>query len=224
MSGPDVDSVPTSEYDPSDTLTPAPPEGYANPTTLRYPLSILLGIVLVVTPIATLLFGRVLWFAQGPAALGAVFEFRETATSVGVTVRSSVVAVAFVGATVVVTILHELLHGLVYEMRGYRVSYGVAPQLGAFYAAAFHQFQRRDDNIVVGIAPLLVIDLLLVPILFVPNPALAFAAFVGLVFNTAGAAGDLYLVARLLRMPPNALLYDSDARHSYVYYPTDRRP
>jgi len=94
-------------------------------------------------------------------------------------------------------VLHELTHGLVYRYLGYQVSYGVAPQLGAFYAAAFHQFQQRSDNLVVGIAPLVVLNVLLLPLLFVPIPLLAFAAFIALLFNTAGAAGDLYLVAVL---------------------------
>ena len=39
------------------------------------------------------------------------------------------------------------------------------------------------------------------------------------VLFAAGAAGDLYLAAALLRMPADALMYDSDARHCYVFYP-----
>lgn len=120
---------------------------------------------------------------------------------------------------VAITILHELVHGLVYRARGYRVSYGFVLQLGAFYAAS-HQFQDREDDLVAAAAPLVVLDLLPVPLLFVPIPAVALAAFVALLFDTAGAAGDLYLVVRLLRMPDGTLLYDSDARHSYVFYPT----
>jgi uncharacterized membrane protein YkvI len=68
---------------------------------------------------------------------------------------------------------------------------------------------------------LLVLDLALVPVLFVPVPMLAFGAFVALLFNTLGAVGDLYLLAHLLRMPPGTLLYDSDMRHSYVFYPNE---
>ena len=44
-------------------------------------------------------------------------------------------------ATVVLTLgatfaVHELIHGLVYRLLGYRVDYGVAINIGALYAAA----------------------------------------------------------------------------------------
>lgn len=211
--------MPTSEYGPSATLTPEAPAGYATPTEFRYSLPVLLGIVLVVLPMAALVFGSVLWYAQGPEVLDTIFEFEETPTSITFTIRSSVVAIAFVGSIAAVTVLHELVHGEVYRFLGYRVSYGFAPQLGAFYACPFHQFQKRNDNLLVGIAPLLVLDVLLVPLLFVASPVVAFVAFVGLLFNTAGAAGDLYFIAHLLRMPTGTLLYDSDIRHSYVFSP-----
>jgi hypothetical protein len=210
--------MPTSEYDPPDTLRPATPAGYEEPRPFRYSLIALIGIVAVLVPIAAVGFGVVLWYAQG-TALETIFQFEETATSISFTVRSGSVAVAFVGAIVVITVLHELTHGLVYRSLGYEVSYGIAPQLGAFYAATFHQFQQRKDNLLVGLAPLVVLNVLLLPLLFVPIPLLAFAAFVALLFNTAGAAGDLYLVAVLLRAPSGSLMYDSDIRHSYIFTP-----
>ncbi|MFB6169977.1 MAG: hypothetical protein ABEJ06_02415 [Haloarculaceae archaeon] len=115
--------MPTSEYDPNETLRPATPDGYAPPTRFDYRLGALLGIVLVVAPVSALAFGALLWYAQGPQALAAVFEIRETPTSITFTLRS--------------------------------------------------------------------------------------------------AAGDVYIAAHLLRMPPGTLLYDSDVRNSFVYYPAD---
>jgi hypothetical protein len=210
--------MPTSEYAPSDTLSPATPVGYQDALQFRYSLIVLIGIVSVLIPVAVAGFGAVLWYAQG-TALETIFRFEETATSISFTVQSGSVAVAFVGAIAVITVLHELTHGLVYRRLGYQVSYGVAPQLGAFYAAAFHQFQQRKDNLLVGLAPLVVLNLVLMPLLFVPQPLLAFAAFVALLFNTAGAAGDLYFIAVLLRAPSGTLMYDSDIRHSYIFHP-----
>ncbi|MBV0924800.1 DUF3267 domain-containing protein [Halomicroarcula limicola] len=210
--------MPSSEFDPADTLRPATPDGYQEPRSFRYPFVVLLGLVLVIVPVSALLFGSLLWYAQG-SALEAVFAFEETATSISLTVSSGAVLLASVGAVGLVTILHELVHGLVYRYFDYTVSYGVAPQLGAFYAAAFHQYQARNHNIVVGIAPLVVLTLIFCPLLFVPQPVVAVAACIALVFNTAGAAGDVYLVTRLLRLPAGSLLYDSDIRHSYIYYP-----
>jgi hypothetical protein len=210
--------VPTSQYDPSATLTPDPPEGYGPPEEFHYSLPVMLGVILLLLGPALLVFGTLLWYGQGSAALADFF---------GVTVADDAgfeatvpiaVGGVFVAAVAVVTVLHELVHGLAFRLKGYQVSYGAAPQLGAFYAAAFHQFQARNDVVLVGVAPLLVLDALLIPLLFVPVPAVAFFAFVALLFNTLGAAGDLYLLARLARMPAETLLYDSDIRHSYVFY------
>lgn len=208
-----------SEHDPSDALLPDTPEGYRDPVEFNYPLLVLLGLVAVVVPISILVFGALFGAIQGPDAFDALFEVTETETSVTFGIRSADVLVAIVGAIVLTTVLHELVHGLVYRRLGYRVSYGAAVHLGAFYAGAFHQFQRREDGLLVGIAPLLVLDLVYLLVLFVPIPAVAFGGFVGLVFNTAGATGDVYLLATLLRMPDGTLLYDSDVRHSYVFYP-----
>jgi hypothetical protein len=216
------DGTPTgveSEHDPGSTLLPETPAGYGDPVAFRYP-TVALALLVAVLSVGSLLgFGWVLYHAQGPGALGSVFVVEETADSVSFTVELSVVALALVFGVGAVTALHEFVHGLAYRLLGYDVSYGFLAGVGAFYAAAFHQFQRRDHNLVVGLAPVVVVDALLLVALFVPNPTVAFVAFVGLVVNTAGAAGDVYLVATLLRLPRDALLYDSDARHGYVYYP-----
>lgn len=212
--------MPVSEHDHSDTLLPATPDGYEDPHEFRYSLPVLLvGILLLLFP-SLFLFGNLLWYAQGPLALESLFGLETSgdgAFEFSVSMGLVLVFFASIGA---VTVLHELVHGLVYRLLGYTVSYGVAPHLGAFYACAFHQFHTRRHDLLVGIAPLVVLDLLLAPLLFVPVPALAFSAFVALLFNTLGAVGDLYLLGHLLRMPAGTLLYDSDIRHSYVYYPS----
>lgn len=208
-----------SEHDPDATLLPETPPGYADPVEFRYPFVVVVGIVAVLTVLSMVGFGQLLYVAQGADALSAAFTVEETADSVTFSIDLGVVALALVVGVVAVTALHEFVHGLAYRLLGYDVSYGVLVGMGAFYAAAFHQFQRRDDNLLVGAAPLVVVDAVLLAALFVPNPTVAFVAFVGLLFNTAGAAGDVYLLVALLRMPADALLYDSDARHSYVFYP-----
>lgn len=216
--------MPRSPHTPDDTLVPDPPAGYSDPIPFQYPTVVLLGLAALLVPIAIVGFGHLLWYAQGPAGFEHVFTVSETADSVSFSLTSGSVALVFLASIVLVTALHELVHGLVYTHLGYEVSYGIVPHLGAFYAAAFHQFQSRNDNIIVGLAPLIILNLLLLPVLFAPWPLLAFAAFVGLLFNTAGAAGDLYLVARLLRTAPGTRCYDSDIRHSYLFEPVENRP
>lgn len=180
---------------------------------------VITGLALVLLYLGAMVFGWLLFEAHEPGTLEPLVSVDADETGFTMQIGSSQFLFAFLAALVVLVVVHEGIHGLAYRLRSYDVSYGVAPQMGAFYAAAFHQFQSRDDNLVVGIAPLLVIDAVLLALLSVPIPIVAVAAFLGLVFNTAGAAGDLYLVAKLLRMPEDALLYDSDVRHMYVFNP-----
>ena len=211
--------MPTSPHDPDDALVPETPDGYADPVEFRYPMAVLAAIVALVTPVALVAFGSLLRIGQG-AALPVLFGYESTAEGFSVSVPL-VLAVVFVATVAVVTVLHELVHGLVFRLQGYDVSYGAVPQMGAFYAAAFHQFQPRSETVLVALAPLVVLDALMLPLLFVPIPMLAFAGFLGLLLNTAGAAGDLYIVARLLRYPPETLTYDADVRHMYVFVPSE---
>ncbi|WP_276300296.1 DUF3267 domain-containing protein [Halorussus lipolyticus] len=184
---------------------PDPPEGYREPVTFEYPgLALSVG-SLALFVAAVFVFGRVM-SALRP---GATLEF--TVGPRGI----AVVGVLSVGTVVV----HEVVHGLVYRLLGYRVRYGIAWNMGAAYAAAFGQFQTRRDNLVVALAPLAVFTAVLTPLLAVEPFSVALAAFLVLVVNTSGAIGDLYISWRLLRMPEGTLMYDLDARHSYAYFP-----
>ena len=186
--------------------TPESPEGYGKPIEFAYPgLGLTVG-SLVLFVLAAAGFGRLMEVLRS----GASVEFTIGLAGIGVVALLSV-------ATIVV---HELVHGLAYRLLGYRVQYGLALNMGAAYAAAFGQFQSRRDNLVVALAPLVVFTVVLTPLLAGPLPV-ALAAFLVFVVNTSGAIGDLYLAWRLLRMPEGALLYDVDARHSYLFYPEE---
>lgn len=184
---------------------PAPPAGYRPAIRFEYPkLALQLAAVAVLIAFTPLL----LWLArllQGGANIGFV---------------SGPGDLALVVITIVVTVLvHELIHGLVYQLLGYRVSYGVSLKLIAAYAGAFAQWQRRDHNIVVALAPLLVLNLALLPLLASSSPTLLLIGFTALLFNTGGAVGDVYLAGRLLRLPRATLLYDADTQTMLLYLP-----
>lgn len=200
------------------TQVPAAPDGYTDSARFQYPHLRLTGIVIVIGPPAALLYGYLLWNGHGPGVLESLFGFQQSAAGFSFSIPLGTILVTVL-AIVAVTILHELVHGLVLRARGYHVSYGLAPHLGAVYAAAFEQFYTREDCLLVAATPLVVLTTLLVPLLFVPSPLVAFVASVALLFNTMGAAGDLYLIARLRRMPAGTLLYDSDIHNFYVFYP-----
>ena len=116
-------------------------------------------------------------------------------------------------------VIHEWIHGLVYRLLGYRVTFGVSAHLFAAYAAAFGQWQTRNHNIIAALAPLLVLTMVCIPLMALPNQAIAWLALTALMMNTSGAVGDLYLVWRLLRLPRETLLYDVDEKTMLIYTP-----
>jgi Putative zincin peptidase len=185
---------------------PSPPPGYLPAAHFRYPKLALqvaaIVVLLVTTPLLLILTG----FLHG--------------WSGGLTFVADLSDLGLVVLTILITVVvHELIHGLVYQLFGYRVTYGASLQLMAAYAGAFGQWQRRDHNIVVGLAPLLVLSVLLIPLLASSSPALVLVGFTALLFNTSGAVGDLYLAWRLLRLPRATLLYDVDPQTMLIFLP-----
>lgn len=188
---------------------PTPPPGYAAPVRLVYPKVALqvmaISLLLLTTPVLL----AVAWLLQGRPS--------------GVPVVTTPSDLGVVLLTVILTVLgHEWIHGVAYQLLGYRVTYGASLKLLAAYAAAFGQWQRRRDNLIVALAPLVVITLLLMPLLGVSNRILVVVAFTALLFNFSGAVGDLYLTWRLLRMPRGTLLYDVDP--SLMLIATPKQP
>ncbi|GAA0224644.1 DUF3267 domain-containing protein [Halobacterium noricense] len=156
-------------------------------------------------------FGFLLWFFQG----------RPDELTISISIsggRDFLPLFAGLGVFVGTLVVHEAIHGLVFRRLGYRVSYGFEPRIPALYTAAFGQFVTRRDNMLVGVAPLVVMTLVGIPLLAGPMPV-ALAAYFALLVNTSGAVGDLYLLWRLRRMPTETVLYDTDIRHSYIFEP-----
>ncbi len=187
---------------------PPPPAGYQPAIPLEYPKIKLqiaaIGALLVVTPLLLI----VTWFLQGqPTTLP---------LNVG-----NVQDLFLVIVTLIITIVvHELIHGLIYQLLGYRVTYGVSLKLFAAYAGAFGQFQKRNHNLMVGLAPLIILTLALLPFLSISNQTVLLVVFTALLFNIGGAVGDMYLAGRLLQLPQASLLYDADVSTMLIYVPS----
>lgn len=185
--------------------SPPPPSGYAEAVRFRYPMAGLQVASLFILLAAGLIFGRIATTAQS-IGFGQWFSL-------------SLLEILLVLATLPFTIVvHELLHGLVFRLLGYDVSYGIAPALGAAYAAAFGQWQQRGHNALAAAAPLVVLTAISLPLLTVPG-VLSNTAFVLLLINTSGAVGDAYILYRLARMPRGTLLYDVNIETMLIYYP-----
>ncbi|WP_458208200.1 DUF3267 domain-containing protein [Haladaptatus sp. NG-SE-30] len=151
-------------------------------------------------------FGVLLWYGQGaPDEIRVGTDLVEIALGVGVVLATLIV--------------HEAIHGLVFYLLGYRVSFGFAPHIPALYTAAFDQFVTRRDDLLVELTPLVGITVVAIPLLAGP-PVVASVAYLALLVNTSGAVGDIHLAWRLWRMPPETVFYDVDIEHGYVFEPT----
>lgn len=185
---------------------PTPPPGYQAPQRFRYPTLALQAAAVALLVLAAPLLVWLSYALRGDTA--AVPPVVEIGAVLGL-----------LGAILVTVLVHEWVHGLAYQLLGYRVSYGVSLHLGAAYAGAFGQWQRRTHNLLVALAPLLLLSPLLLLAVALGGPLLARLAFAALLFNISGAVGDLYLSYRLLRMPPAALLYDADPKTMWYALP-----
>lgn len=112
-------------------------------------------------------------------------------------------------AFVLVTLIHELVHGAFFWwFTGQRPTFGVKG-LFVYAAASPEVYVPRNQGLMVGIAPLVLLTLvglllmLIAPVVAVPLLSLF------IVFNAAGAAGDLVMAVRFLSYSPDTLMQDS---------------
>jgi hypothetical protein len=111
-------------------------------------------------------------------------------------------------ATPLVVLLHEGVHGLCFWAFSRRTPRFGLTWFGAYAALAEGVAISRGRYVIVLLAPLVILTLVsglllvVVPIWLVPG-LVCFA-----VLNAAGAVGDLYLTAWLLRAPRHALVAD----------------
>ncbi|MCP4538669.1 MAG: DUF3267 domain-containing protein [Chloroflexi bacterium] len=191
-----------------DDRYPRPPVGYQSAVLFQYPKIKLQIAALVVLAVITPLILFLTWMLQHPSV-----------DRPFVTVNSVTDLLPAIVTALSITTIHELVHGLTYQLLGYQVSYGVSVHLFAAYAAAFRQWQARNHNLVVALAPLVILTGLFLPMLAIQNRVVVLVAVTALMMNTAGAVGDMYLCWRLLRMPCTTLLYDMDIKTMLVYKP-----
>jgi hypothetical protein len=186
----------------SHPLLPAPPDGYQPAYEFTYPKRTLslagAGLLVVVVP---LLIGLTWSINSTPL-------FFEPADLLLLLI-----------ITPITILLHEFIHGIAFWLYGYRVTYGVAWELAAAYAGAFHQLQKRNDMLVIALTPLVVLTTLCLCLLMASSRILSIGALMATILNIGGAVGDLYLVWRLLRLPRATLLYDVDAHHMFIFEP-----
>jgi hypothetical protein len=105
--------------------------------------------------------------------------------------------------------LHELLHAAAILLWGGRPYLGVKLPY-ALYASARNQLFSRGQYLVVALAPLVVITLAGF-VFTLLSPILASYTLSMTVGNISGAAGDVWSARRIARLPPTALVEDTEA-------------
>lgn len=188
-------------------MPPTPP-GYGPPIRFHYPVLLLIFLNLVVFVGVVAGLGWLIWHVMG----------RPETTSIEFGVGDLFAVLAGMFGTIVV---HELIHAVVARGLGYRVVFGFKWQLLAPYVAALGQFITRRDNLLIALAPLVILTPVLLLLLGVPVRWVAVAAGAGFVMNTSGAVGDLYLAWRLWRLPRQTLLYDVSIDRMFLFLPAE---
>ncbi|MDX1994877.1 MAG: DUF3267 domain-containing protein [bacterium] len=119
-------------------------------------------------------------------------------------------------ATLLVLPLHELVHGLAIAWTGHRPRYGAKYLEGSIklpyvlYATADGALFRRYEFIVIALAPAIVLTLVGMGLVWVTLDSLASYIAVAVVLNGAGAIGDFWMTAVVLRYPKDALVRDEE--------------
>jgi len=134
------------------------------------------------------------------------------------------VAILIAISTVVFTMLfHEFIHGIAISMYGGKPRYGagVAHYILPYLYTTTGTIFRRNQFIIILIAPLIVISVLGI-ISMIVFPTIAHWFIIPLTINAAGAIGDLWMTASIVRYPKHILLADDHSGLTIYGKSTDK--
>ncbi len=130
------------------------------------------------------------------AALGGPTDYETTFTFSNL--------VLFILAMLVVIVVHEAIHGLAAALLGAKPSFGLGP---GFAYTTFREPMSKLRYLIVGLSPLVVITAATVAAAVIWPEIAGWMIVIGTI-NASGAIGDLWMAARILRAPKNALFFD----------------
>ena len=141
-------------------------------------------------------------FSNVAASLGSLPSDSEFQFGLGV-------MVSVILAVPLVVIFHELVHGLVMQVFGARPTYGVLWKQMLFYATSPGYAFRRNDYVIIALAPFVFISILAVLGMWLFQGTVWMVLFwtCGII-NASGAAGDLWITIMVLRYPAAAYVMD----------------
>jgi hypothetical protein len=109
---------------------------------------------------------------------------------------------------VIVFPVHELVHGAAIAWIGHQPRYGAKLNKGVLYTTAENALFRRDEYLLVLIAPLVAITLAALLLLWIVPNGWVYWLSLAVVLNAGGAVGDLWVFGMLLRYPRRVLVRD----------------
>jgi len=114
-----------------------------------------------------------------------------------------------IAGIVVTFVLHELTHGLVMQMFGASPKYGIIWKGLMFYATSPGYAYRRNNYVVIALAPFVFISTLVVLGMWILQGTawVALLAICGIV-NASGAVGDMWITMIVLRYAAIAYVMD----------------
>lgn len=120
--------------------------------------------------------------------------------------------ISWVVAVLVVLVItfggHEAIHGLAIRWAGHRPRFGMELRKGVMYATADGALFPRNHFVIIALAPLVVITLVGMALMILVPDSIGYYIGLIVVLNAAGAIGDLWMTAAVLRYPPDTLVRD----------------
>lgn len=114
---------------------------------------------------------------------------------------------AFLICAVLYMVLHELVHGACMKLFGaQKVCFGFT---GLYAFAGSGEYFKKSAYIVVALAPLAVWGIVLLALNIAAGPEFFWFFYLLQLVNVSGAAGDLYVSLRFMRMPKEVLVQDT---------------
>ena len=107
-------------------------------------------------------------------------------------------------------VLHELTHGVVMQMFGAKPRYGVLWKQAMFYATTPGYAYRRNDYLLVILAPLFILSILVILGMWFAQGSTLWVALLAIcgAINASGAIGDLWIAIIVLRYASTAYVMD----------------
>ena len=181
------------------------PENYSKSSEID--LSSNKGMLVLLNLIGLILFG--ISFVLLTVLSGNIHPELHTGFDIGI---KSVVLI--IGLMIIMLIVHEAIHGFFF----WRFTHArpvFALRFTYAYAAAPDWFIPAKQYQIVGLAPLIIIDLVCVLLILIAPASWALPAAFVTAMNTAGAIGDLWIIFRLSREVPGTFVQDTGDRVSF---------